>query len=220
MPPPVEPAGEDPVSSSLPPLPEPSVSMELLRRHQAGDEGALDSLLSRYLGRVERVVRAQLGAGLARRLEYEDVVQETFRQTLAALDTFAPRDESSLIRLFAQRAIRVIRDEARWLTRRKRDTRREVELDPHDSHTHPVAPRAGPPEDVSQREQAQRIDEIVHGLEPAELREVFIQRVYLGRAWDEIRRDLGLSSRSATERLFIRAKTEVVAAMTSGDGRG
>ncbi len=203
----------DPVRSSLPPIE--NVSRELLRRHQAGESGALDELLGRYLPRVTRIVSARLGSALAKWIEVDDVVQEMFRRTLDALDDFVPRDDKSLMRLFATKAEQVIRDEHKHGRRDKRDRRREVGFDPHASHAHPAGVGDSPSQDVSKKELAAWIDEIVHGLEP-DLREVFVQRVYLESTWEETRVALDLTTRQAAERLYTKAQLEIVKVLARG----
>jgi DNA-directed RNA polymerase specialized sigma24 family protein len=54
-------------------------STELLARWRAGDKRAADELFSRYTAQLVKMVRRQLSAQLARRVDPEDVVQSAYR---------------------------------------------------------------------------------------------------------------------------------------------
>ena len=64
----------------------------LLERAQEGDRKAFERLVEACQGRGAAMVRAHLGERLGRRLEVEDILQETFLSAWRALGGFRMRN--------------------------------------------------------------------------------------------------------------------------------
>jgi RNA polymerase sigma-70 factor (ECF subfamily) len=78
-------------------------STELLTRWRAGDPRAADELFGRYTARLVAMARRRLSAGIARRVDPEDVVQSAYRGFCAAArdDRVVLRRSGDLWRLLA-----------------------------------------------------------------------------------------------------------------------
>ncbi|MFT5152408.1 MAG: DNA-directed RNA polymerase specialized sigma24 family protein [Planctomycetota bacterium] len=67
-----------------------------VRRFRAeGDRVALNALFNRYLGRVRRIVRIQMGSGLLQLTEYGDLVQNALVVAFRKLEEIDIRDHSA-----------------------------------------------------------------------------------------------------------------------------
>ena len=74
-----------------------TLSLDLMRQAQEGDEAALNRLLTRYYDRVRPIVRARLGKRLRRHVDSGDILQETFETACRTFSRFDVTDEASLI---------------------------------------------------------------------------------------------------------------------------
>jgi RNA polymerase sigma-70 factor (ECF subfamily) len=106
-------------------LPGPSDS-ELLDQIQQGDDCAATALYKRYADRLLRLAEVQTGAGLAKRIEAEDVVQSVFRTFFrrAATGHYALPDGDELWKLFLVIALNKIRKKSDFHRAAKRDVDR------------------------------------------------------------------------------------------------
>jgi RNA polymerase sigma-70 factor, ECF subfamily len=107
-------AGEDPESS-----------MNLLRQAQAGQQQALNTLLHRYLPRLERWASGRIPQGARSMLETQDIVQEAVIKTLPRLDSMKILSDRTLEWYLKQ----AIRNRIIDLYRRPRRDREEVPAD-------------------------------------------------------------------------------------------
>ncbi len=106
-------------------VPAPSDS-ELLDQIQQGDDCAATALYKRYADRLLRLAEVQTGAGLAKRIEAEDVVQSVFRTFFrrAATGHYALPDGDELWKLFLVIALNKIRKKSDFHRAAKRDVDR------------------------------------------------------------------------------------------------
>ena len=176
------------------------MTLQLVRRIQAGDQQALQPLFERYYDRVQRIVRVRLGAPLRSRLDSGDIVQETFLAALQNFDRFELRDEAALIHWLSVLAENRIRDAADYHDADKRASRHEVPLQaPGRSGTVRIdlpASATGPVERVARDEQVERLEEALSEL-PEELREIVLLRDYAGMEWKDIAARVGRPSADA-----------------------
>jgi RNA polymerase sigma-70 factor (ECF subfamily) len=101
----------------------------LVSRIQAGDEKAREALCRRYQERVLAAVRIRLGAGLRRKCESMDIVQEAMADAFRNdLKSFEFESEGAFLRFLNQVVENNIRDEARKWAAQKRDQAREADL--------------------------------------------------------------------------------------------
>ena len=77
-------------------------SMTLLLRAQQGDERARDELCARYLPRLRRWAHGRLPGWARDHLDTEDIVQDTFLNSIRKLDSFAPRHEQAFCAYLCQ----------------------------------------------------------------------------------------------------------------------
>jgi RNA polymerase sigma factor (sigma-70 family) len=96
-------------------------SLELLRRHRAGDSDALGRLIERYLPRITRIVRVRLGTFLRNRESIDDVVQNVLIRLVQAIDTYEERTDAHWIDWVAKLA----HNEVLNLVRRERAQKRD-----------------------------------------------------------------------------------------------
>lgn len=109
----------------MPVSPDPAVA-ELLARAAEGDEDAAGEVVAVYDGRLRRVIRVRLDRRLLRRVDVDDVLQETHVEAVKRLPEFLRQGEVPLfiwLRFLAvQRCITLAR---RHLGAAARDARRE-----------------------------------------------------------------------------------------------
>ncbi len=75
--------------------PDGTSSIELLARHRAGDEAALDELYARYLPRLRRWAHGRLPAWARASDETRDLVQDTLIHVFNSVDRFQPQHEGA-----------------------------------------------------------------------------------------------------------------------------
>ncbi|TDJ65836.1 MAG: sigma-70 family RNA polymerase sigma factor [Planctomycetota bacterium] len=192
-----------------------SVSIELVRKAQGGDFSALDRLFERYYPRVLRIVNVRLGRELARYVESEDILQETFIAAVNAFDQFEMRDESSLIVWLSKIAENQIRRVAAHEEALKRDRYRERALrHVQDSHASgdivydPEDPLRGPLEGLALEEDIATIEECLQEMSMIN-REVLLLRFYADATWEQVAEELELTSSVAARSRSARALTDL-----------
>jgi RNA polymerase sigma factor (sigma-70 family) len=98
---------------------------ELVKRAQAGDSSALDTLFARYHGTVMDAARRGLGPRLRLKESPEDLAQTTFREATRDFPRYEFRGNDSLVRWLVRILQNKIRDKAEFYSARKRDVSRE-----------------------------------------------------------------------------------------------
>ena len=93
-------------------------SLTLLERARAGDRAALDSLVARYLPRLQRWASGRLPHWARDLADTQDLVQETLVQTFQRIEAFDSRGEGALQAYLRQAILNRIRDELRRAKRR------------------------------------------------------------------------------------------------------
>lgn len=78
----------------------PTESVQLLKRHSAGDRLAASEIFARYTARLVALARSRMSPKLARRIDPEDVVQSAYRSFFRR-DWRAPQDAAVSGRLWA-----------------------------------------------------------------------------------------------------------------------
>src|SRR5438552_3491086 len=149
---------------------DPESTFALLERVRAGDAGALDTLLGRYLPRLRRWAKGRLPRFARDVTDTDDLVQETL------LRSFKQTSEGALQAYLRQAVVNRIRDELR---RRKR-TPTSTELDSQQPDEAP-----SPLEEAIGREAVERYDTALSKLRNED-REAIIGRVELGMSYQEL----------------------------------
>src|SRR6478672_5705797 len=96
----------------------PSSSVALLLRAQNGDETARNELCARYLPRLRRWAHGRLPGWARDHLDTEDIVQDTFLNSIRKLDSFAPRHEQAFCAYLCQAIRNRVSDAVRRAGRR------------------------------------------------------------------------------------------------------
>jgi RNA polymerase sigma-70 factor (ECF subfamily) len=175
----------------------------LVQRFQEGDARALNELLQRAAGRLERLAGAMLHRypRVRQREQTADVVQEAMLSLVGALRQLTFCSTREFFGLAAEH-----------IRRRLLDLNRRYSQ-PHRTHA-PLAEDAGqderlvaPGADEDELDRWAALHEAVAGL-PVELREVFSLRLYHGWSIQEIADLLQVSTRTVT-RLWYRAQVRL-----------
>ncbi len=182
---------------------DPETTFTLLERVRAGDQGALDTLLGRYLPRLKRWARGRLPRFARDLTDTDDLVQETLLRSFKQMERFEARNEGALQAYLRQAVVNRIRDELR----RKKRGPESIGID--DQHPD-EAP--SPLEEVIGREAVERYDDALARLADDD-REAIIGRVELGLSYQELAEAMGKPSaeaaRKAAERALVRLAEEM-----------
>ena len=201
--PPVNEPHESPVASGL------ETSLDLLRRAQAGDAEALNTLIARYLPRLRRWATGRLPADARGMADTQDLVQETVSQAFRKIDRFEVRGEGALQAYLRQVLLNQIRQEIRRARRRPAPGEpAKEELD--------ALPAVGPSqlEAAIGREALERYEQALQRLR-AEDREAIVARIELGLSHQELADALGKPSANAARMAVERALARLIREMTT-----
>jgi RNA polymerase sigma-70 factor (ECF subfamily) len=178
-------------------------SLDLLQRARAGDQGALDALVARYLPRLERWARGRLPVWARDVADTQDLVQDTLIQTFKRIEAFEPRGDGALQAYLRQGVLNRIRDELRRAQRRPAASVLDSQME--DSGASPLEIAVG-------TEAVCRYERALARLR-AEDREAIIARVELDCSNEEIAAMLGKptanAARMAVERALIKLAEEM-----------
>jgi RNA polymerase sigma factor (sigma-70 family) len=178
-------------------------SLTLLERARAGDRVALESLIARYLPRLQRWASGRLPRWARDMAETQDLVQEALFQTFKRIERFEPRGEGALHAYLRQAILNRIREELRRAKRRP--ARSELDSAAEDDARSPLAAAIG-------QEAIDRYERALARLRPED-RELVVARIELGYTNQEIADLLGKptanAARMATERAIVRLAKEM-----------
>jgi RNA polymerase sigma factor (sigma-70 family) len=157
---------------------------DLVSRHQAGDRAALDRLVRRTVGRLERLARKMLRGFPAVRAREQtvDILQSALLRLTRALRRVTPRSVRDYYRLAAEQIRRELYDLARRYSRRPAGELGDID---------PAEPASDSPDDLSRWAALQ---EAVERL-PTDEREVFGLTFYHGWTQPRIAALLQISDR-------------------------
>jgi len=188
------------VSSDRPQL---HSSLTLLERAQAGDRAALDSLIARYLPRLQRWASGRLPRWARDMADTQDLVQEAVFQTFKRIDRFESRGEGALQAYLRHAILNRIREELRRTKRRP--ARGELDSAAEDDARSPLEVAIG-------QEAVQRYERALARLRPED-RELVVARIELGYTNQEIAdlldKPTANAARMATERAIVRLAKEM-----------
>ena len=183
--------------------PELHSSLTLLERARAGDREALESLIARYLPRLQRWASGRLPRWARDMADTQDLVQEALFQTFKRIERFEPRGEGALHAYLRQAILNRIREEIRRAKRRP--ARSELDSAAEDDARSPLAAAIG-------QEAIDRYERALAQLRPDD-RELVVARIELGYPNREIAELLDTptpnAARMATERAVVRLAKEM-----------
>jgi RNA polymerase sigma-70 factor (ECF subfamily) len=196
----------------------------LIRRAEAGDDEARQSLLERHRGRLKRMIAVRLDSRMAARLDSSDIVQETMAEAARRLDDFLAERPLPffpwLRRLAGDRLVEAYRAH---VLAKKRAVDREVPLGraASDASTARLADRlvdaGGSPSAHFRREERVRLLRAVLSQLTENDREVLIMRYLEHLRFGEIAAVLGISENAVKVRHF-RAVERLRTSMARLDG--
>jgi len=181
-------------------------SIDLLRRLQAGDAAALDTLIGRYRPRLVRWATGRLPAHARHLAETQDLVQDTLVQAFRKIGQIEIRGEGALQAYLRQVLLNTIRQEIRKVRCRPAGEDLEDETD---------ADGASPLEEAIGAELLSRYDEALDRLRPAD-RELVVAHVEFGMSHAELASAFGRPSANAARMALQRALLNLAAEMKTG----
>lgn len=179
-----------------PPRHEAESSIELIRRVQDGDDGALERLCARYLPALQGWAEGRLPARARSMVETADLVQETFIRTIRNLDHFERERKGALLSYLRTALLNRIRTEMRRAGRVPEEVALDEALNPHAGST--------PLDALIGTEDARRYESVLTKLTPIE-RETVIARLELRLSFDDVADLTGKPSADAARMAFKRA---------------
>ncbi|MCA8948044.1 MAG: sigma-70 family RNA polymerase sigma factor [Planctomycetes bacterium] len=151
----------------------------------AGDDGAIDRMLTQFLPRVHAYVRVNMGPGLRRHEASADVVQSVCRELLEDRDGFEFRGEGAFLSWLLTAAMNKLRERARFFGRDKRDAKRRVPLS-----TAAVYDGLSPSQEVMGQEEIERLEAALLEL-PEDYREILVLARIVRMPHEDIAAHLG-----------------------------
>jgi RNA polymerase sigma-70 factor (ECF subfamily) len=181
----------------------------LLEQARLGDGEALGRLLELYRNYLRLLARSLVGRGLCVRLDYSDLVQETFLNAHRGFTSFRGHSEGELIawlrRILARRLANHVKRDQGPRHNAGREESLEALLDHSDQALQQalIAPGSSPSAQTERRERAVLLADALEKLTPDQ-REVFTRRHVEQIPIREIAERMGKTSR-AVEMLWLRA---------------
>lgn len=167
----------------------------LLKKVQAGDRDAKETLAERYNAMLKLWAHGRLPSAARDLVDTSDLVQTTLMRAFEHVETFSPRREGAFLAYVRRILLNQIRDQARRAKRRPA----------HDEFTDAVEDESESPlEAVMGRESVARYERALSLLSERQ-REAVILRVELGLRYREVAEALNASSGNAARLIVARA---------------
>src|SRR5262245_16015334 len=201
-------------------------SVDLIERARAGDQEALNTLLTRHRDRLRRMVEVRLDTRLQARVDASDVLQEAYVEVVQRLEEYL-RDPRLPLFLWLRLVVgeRLMKLHRHHLGTQMRDAGREVALY---RGALPVASSAAlaaqllgkhtsPTQAAVRAERLLRLQEALNALDPMD-REILSLRHFEELTAAEAAAVLGIEEPAAAKRYFraLKRLKEVLAAMPGG----
>lgn len=172
-----------------PPLPDPTGTLPILERIQAGDARAMNDLFIHYRPFIARLVMAKTSGMPLSKLEHDDLIQKAMIGLLSYRHLFVPGRESELRALAMQIVTSKITDEVRYWKAQKRSGK----PDPDETVGSQPARKDPTPSRLASREEfVVQLKECLAKL-PDQQREVLVLRIQHKRSHAVIAKQLGKS---------------------------
>jgi RNA polymerase sigma-70 factor (ECF subfamily) len=178
-------------------------TFDLIARARAGDQEALERVVSRHLTPLTRWARGRLPRWARDVVDTDDLVQDALLRTFRNLGDFDARGPGALQAYLRQAVVNRVRDELRRTGRRPET----ADLDGLEADR-----RSSPLEIAIGRETVERYEQALAKLEPGD-REAIIGRIEMGYSYDELAELLGRptadAARKAAQRALVRLLEEM-----------
>jgi len=187
---------------------------EQIERARKGDEEARNALFERYGPRVTEVVHVRMRSFLRGYAQSGDLVQMALLEAFRRLGDFELRGRTSFAHWLARLVESELCNTYDYLTRAKRDVRRNIALEAPadgDADGGPAGGLAGGPTPsrvLVANERAEIVRECLSSL-PERYREIILMRDYEDTDWEDVRTNLGLTTENAARMLHLRAVTKL-----------
>jgi RNA polymerase sigma-70 factor (ECF subfamily) len=180
-------------------------SLSLLSRAQRGDGVAMEALMGRYLGRLQRWASGRVPPAARGLLDTDDVVQDALLTTFRRLEDFHPRHDGALMAYLREAVANRIRTELR----RKKPEVAESDLDALES------PLPSPLEAAVGRDAFTRYEAALAQIDEDD-RAAVIGRFELGYSYDALARAMNRPSADAARKTVERAVRKLAGLMLRG----
>ena len=179
--------------SMLHPMAEPETTEDLVRRARQGDREAFDEIEKRHEAALRRSIEARIGAEVRKRIDVDDLLQETFLAAFRSIDSLQWRGDDAFVRWLRQIAEHRIHDAAKG-----RAPTPDLEL-VREVAAHGVSPSRA----VRREERMQRLERALGRLSPDHAEVVRLVKIE-GLKIREVAERMGRSE-TAVKNLLIRA---------------
>jgi RNA polymerase sigma-70 factor (ECF subfamily) len=170
-------------------------SLSLLARAHRGDGVAIEALMGRYLGRLQRWATGRLPRNARGLLDTDDIVQDALLNTFRRLDNFEPRHDGALMAYLREAVANRIRSELR---------RKCPEIDSSVEPDHLEAETPSPLEALVGRDAYARYETALAQLDDDE-RAAIVARFEMGFSYDALARAMNRPSADAARKCVERA---------------
>ena len=177
----------------------------LVQAAAAGDEGALQALLERYLPQLRAYVRLRAGAAIRAQESASDIVQSVCREVLENAARFEHPNEGAFKNWMFATALRKIVDRKRYYTAQKRDIDRNQAEDGGERDERGLAECyntfTAPSQRAIANEDIERIEAAFEQM-PEDYREVITLAHLVGLSRKEIAEQMGKTEGAVRTTLF------------------
>uniref|UniRef100_A0A7C4LIK9 Sigma-70 family RNA polymerase sigma factor n=1 Tax=Schlesneria paludicola TaxID=360056 RepID=A0A7C4LIK9_9PLAN len=173
-----------------------SISRVLWHQAKQGDRSAYEQLFALHVDQLLVFIRVRLGAGLAAKIELEDVLQETYLAAHRSFDQFEYTEDGAFLKWLCRIVENRLRD---WHDHFAAQKRQPVDV-PRSSPT-------GPATALGRVEDRERIEQALQRLEP-DHRLVLLLRYFEGLSAEETAERMARSP-GAVRKLAARALIEL-----------
>ena len=171
-----------------------SVSLDLVRRIQAGDQKAWEDLYLGYRDRLLLSIRCRLGPELRSKVQSEDILQSVFKDVLGELEGVEHRGKGSLDGYLHTCVLNKIRNKADFFGAKKRTGDTPLTDSVLDGLPAPQRADLG----YLDRGRYERLERAIAAL-PAEMKEVILLRRVEGFTNQEVASSIGKSPEAASK---------------------
>ena len=183
--------------------------ISLVRRAKEGSNEAIGDLFERVGGKLHALIRSRMSGNLDRRVDAEDVLQNTMLKAFDNIDRFDGSGPTTLLGWMAIIANNEVRDQARFHKRDRRDIRQNTAI--ATKHNHLAEQIRSQTSLLMLKQRSQQLDDALKKLEP-DHREVILLRKFEDLSFKEIGDRMGRTS-DASRMLLARAMTRLTSEM-------
>lgn len=179
----------------------PAETVELVQRAKAGDEDALEQLITRVRPRIQRWAHGRLPRGARSMLDTVDIVQDVLVSSVRHLDNFEQRGPGAFVAYLRRGLVNRLEDERRKLACRPVQTEMPPDV---------VSPGLSPLDRVLGDEQRARYEAALNELDDVE-QAAIVGRFEWGYSYADLAIVLGKPTDGAARAAVVRAVQRLLA---------